>query len=203
MKNVFFVTSKRTIFLLGIKELIPKNSSLIVLCNGPFHLYNYHAEENNIIIMDMHQLYNGLEYCLDFDWSAKVAILNDCLTVNTFDINNFEIVLHENDTIYEIEKALHKATSSSSYVSDKAKTLIAKKFITSQINIITNVLTKQERTILELIGQGNANAHISEKLHISKATVSKHKNNIKKKLNCNSIYELVYLANQYLLKQKT
>jgi DNA-binding CsgD family transcriptional regulator len=200
--NNFFVASEREIFLLGVSELIPKKNSFIFLCQGPFNSLPRHAEDNNILIIDLHQLNNGLQPCLDFDWSVKVAFLSDCITVNTFDIDKFEVILHENDSAHEIEKGLEKATLPASYVSNKSKSCIAQKFIKSQFDVISNLLTNQEKTIFKLISQNHNNAYIAESLHVSKATVSKHKNNIKKKLHCNNMYEVLYLANQYYVKHK-
>ena len=52
-------------------------------------------------------------------------------------------------------------------------------------------LTKQEKIILKMIGNGVSNIEISNQLFISKHTVFTHKKNIYKKLDINSTQELV------------
>ncbi|WP_026778130.1 helix-turn-helix transcriptional regulator [Polaribacter sp. Hel_I_88] len=52
-------------------------------------------------------------------------------------------------------------------------------------------LTKQEKIILKMIGNGVSNNDIGNQLFISKHTVSTHKKNIYRKLDINSLQELV------------
>lgn len=54
-----------------------------------------------------------------------------------------------------------------------------------------NILTKRERQVLELIGEGHNNKHIGKKLDLSPKTIARHRERIMKKLNMHSRTDLV------------
>lgn len=56
------------------------------------------------------------------------------------------------------------------------------------------ILSRREKEILQLIGQGKTSREISEKLFISKYTVDTHRKNITRKLNLKGFNELVKYA---------
>lgn len=56
------------------------------------------------------------------------------------------------------------------------------------------ILSRREKEILKLIGQGKTSREISEKLFISKYTVDTHRKNITRKLNLKGFNELVKYA---------
>ena len=58
----------------------------------------------------------------------------------------------------------------------------------------SSALSLRERDIISLLAQGNSNSGVAEKLFISPNTVRTHRKNIYKKLEINSIQELVSLA---------
>ena len=57
-----------------------------------------------------------------------------------------------------------------------------------------NILTKRERQVLELVGEGHNNKYIGEKLSLSPKTIARHRERIMKKLNMHSRTELVKFA---------
>ena len=57
-----------------------------------------------------------------------------------------------------------------------------------------NILTKRERQVLELVGQGHNNNFIGEKLGLSPKTIARHRERIMKKLNMHSRTDLVKFA---------
>ena len=57
-----------------------------------------------------------------------------------------------------------------------------------------NILTKRERQVLELVGEGRNNQYIGEKLDLSPKTIARHRERIMKKLNMHSRTELVKFA---------
>ncbi len=63
-----------------------------------------------------------------------------------------------------------------------------------KIQSIRETLTKREREILKLIGEGNKNKEIADQLYISVNTVEKHRSNLMEKLNVHSTAALVALA---------
>jgi two-component system response regulator NreC len=62
------------------------------------------------------------------------------------------------------------------------------------IQSVWETLTKRERGILKLIGEGHKNKDIAEQLYISVNTVEKHRSNIMEKLNLHSTAALVAYA---------
>lgn len=57
-----------------------------------------------------------------------------------------------------------------------------------------NILTKRERQVLELVGEGDNNKKIGDKLGLSPKTIARHRERIMKKLNMHSRTELVKFA---------
>jgi two-component system response regulator NreC len=57
-----------------------------------------------------------------------------------------------------------------------------------------NILTKRERQVLELVGEGHNNKVIGKKLSLSPKTIGRHRERIMKKLNMHSRTELVKFA---------
>jgi len=62
------------------------------------------------------------------------------------------------------------------------------------IQSVWETLTKRERGILKLIGEGHKNKDIAEQLYISVNTVEKHRSNVMEKLNLHSTAALVAFA---------
>jgi len=60
-----------------------------------------------------------------------------------------------------------------------------------------NELSKREKEIISLLAQGQNNSRIGDQLYISVNTVHTHRKNIYKKLNVNSVQELVSVAYRY------
>lgn len=58
-------------------------------------------------------------------------------------------------------------------------------------------LTRREREILQMVAEGNTNAQIAEKLHISQRTVETHRGNLMFKLRFESQADLVRFAVQH------
>lgn len=57
-------------------------------------------------------------------------------------------------------------------------------------------ITEREREILQMVGEGNTNAQIAEKLNISSRTVEKHRSNLMSKLGLTSPTDVVRFAIQ-------
>lgn len=65
---------------------------------------------------------------------------------------------------------------------------------TAPSNADLNILTERERQVLELVGEGQSNNDIGEKLDLSPKTIARHRERIMKKLNMHSRTELVKFA---------
>lgn len=57
-----------------------------------------------------------------------------------------------------------------------------------------DALTPREREVFQLIAIGKANKEIAAMLHLSVGTVKKHRENLQRKLSCNSAAEIARLA---------
>ncbi|TRX54350.1 helix-turn-helix transcriptional regulator [Fulvivirga sp. M361] len=53
------------------------------------------------------------------------------------------------------------------------------------------LLTKREKNILKLLGEGYNNPQISEKLHISRRTVENHRKSVNRKLNIKNFHDII------------
>lgn len=58
-------------------------------------------------------------------------------------------------------------------------------------------LTKREKEIIDLIAQGKNSREISDTLFISRHTVEQHRKNINKKLNVNSVAEIINFSHAF------
>lgn len=65
-------------------------------------------------------------------------------------------------------------------------------------------LTEREEEVLQLLAEGYSQKEVAYKLYISYHTMVTHKNNIQRKLNAKSCFQLGVLAERYkLIKQKS
>ncbi len=64
----------------------------------------------------------------------------------------------------------------------------------AKIESVWEILTRREREILKLIGEGHKNKEIAKQLYISVNTVEKHRSNIMDKLNLHSTAALIAFA---------
>ena len=65
---------------------------------------------------------------------------------------------------------------------------------TLKTRTVWETLTKREREILKLIGEGHRNKEIADDLHISVKTVEKHRANLMEKLNLHNVQALTAFA---------
>jgi len=56
---------------------------------------------------------------------------------------------------------------------------------------VENTLTRREREVLEMIGQGNTSRQIADRLNLSVYTVNNHRKHICKKIGLHSTAQLV------------
>jgi DNA-binding CsgD family transcriptional regulator len=62
-------------------------------------------------------------------------------------------------------------------------------------------LTEREKEIISFLSEGFSNSETAEKLNISEDTVKQHRKNIKKKINLNSLPELIRFAQAFELNR--
>lgn len=94
----------------------------------------------------------------------------------------------KNSSLAKVVEAIRTVARNETYF-DSA--IIAERNLEDEEEI---VLSKREKEILRLIGEGKSSNEISEVLEIAKATVDTHRKNILKKLNIQGKTELVRFA---------
>lgn len=94
----------------------------------------------------------------------------------------------KNSSLAKVVEAIRTVARNETYF-DSA--IIAERNLADEEEI---VLSKREKEILRLIGEGKSSNEISEVLEIGKATVDTHRKNILKKLNIQGKTELVRFA---------
>jgi two-component system response regulator NreC len=98
----------------------------------------------------------------------------------------------------ELLTAIQVAASGEVYLYPSLAKLLVKDYLTHETvdrdNQNLNKLTAREQEVLTLLADGDSNAEIAKKLSISPKTVSRHRENIMRKLNLRSRTELVKYA---------
>lgn len=97
----------------------------------------------------------------------------------------------------ELVQAIYTVFAGDAYIHHSVAGSLVQGFLTQDHSDEENrvsVLTDREREVLVLIGKGLRNQDIAERLDISAKTVSRHRENILKKLNLNSRSELIRYA---------
>lgn len=99
----------------------------------------------------------------------------------------------------ELIEAIRSVSRGNKYLSPKLSTLVVDEYIRpkQRVHDPLDDLTDREREILQLIGEGNSNKGIAEKLFISVKTVETHRTNLANKLNIHKTAELI----QYAIKR--
>lgn len=98
----------------------------------------------------------------------------------------------------EIQKAIIIAAQGQKYISPQQKNLFANQFLTGDEEASHQKLTDREYQIMLLLTSGLSHSEISQKLAISKNTLSNHRNHILKKIGVSNIAELT----KYVIKKQ-
>ncbi len=102
----------------------------------------------------------------------------------------------------ELIEAVNSAVNGKKYLTQSQKYFFANQFISGeQEKGDYESLTDREYQVLYLLASGNTKTEISEKLSISKNTLSNHRNNILKKLNLANNVELTKYALSHQIVQ--
>lgn len=96
----------------------------------------------------------------------------------------------------ELIEAIRSVARGNKYLSPKLSTLVVDEYIKPRSRVADPLesLTEREREILQLIGEGNSNKDIAEKLFISVKTVETHRTNLANKLDIHKTAELIQYA---------
>lgn len=105
-------------------------------------------------------------------------------------------------SINEFATAISTVAEGKKYLSPDVSANIVKGYINTEKagTSATSILSRREREVLRLVTEGKSNKEIGEILFISPRTVEKHKESLKKKLQCSTNVELaVYSLRQGIL----
>ncbi len=103
-------------------------------------------------------------------------------------------------SLHDIEKTLDSKFKEIIYVSDKKEVIFSKlnniirESTLSDSKIITNELSKREKSILKMVAKGHTTKEIAEKFFLSAHTVITHRKNITAKLGIKTISGLTVYA---------
>lgn len=100
-------------------------------------------------------------------------------------------------TFYELVQAIKTAISGETYISSKASSSIAAEYVKNpgRKTALSEVsLTQREREVLRLLAEGKSSKEIAQHIKMSFKTVDACRRKIMKKLNVNSLAELVKYA---------
>ena len=99
-------------------------------------------------------------------------------------------------SIEEFETAIATVASGKMYLSPDVSAHVVDGYLNRNESkeADLNFLSRREREVLSLISEGRGNKDIGETLFISPRTVEKHKESLKKKLQCNSSVELALFS---------
>ena len=104
----------------------------------------------------------------------------------------------KNDTYSELLTAINSLLAGKSYISPSVSGKVLEGYLEGRQTLkkVTSweSLTKREREVLKLVGEGYSSVKIGEMLNISPKTADKHRSNIMNKLNLHSASSLTAYA---------
>jgi DNA-binding NarL/FixJ family response regulator len=106
--------------------------------------------------------------------------------------------LLKDDDIEDVIAAIHSVFLGNRFLSSQVSELVIDSFLagTEIPSKMEERLTRREREVLQLIGEGNINTQIAEKLNISPRTVEKHRANLMSKLGLATQADVIRFAIQ-------
>ncbi|MFT7679689.1 MAG: DNA-binding NarL/FixJ family response regulator [Planctomycetota bacterium] len=96
----------------------------------------------------------------------------------------------------ELSVALHAVHRGDLYISPRVTKVLMTRGLgkTSEASTRVDSLTPREREVFQLLALGRSNKEVAQKLEVSLGTAKKHRENLQRKLECNSAAELARLA---------
>ncbi len=151
----------------------------------------------DVILMDINLPdMSGIELCKEVKAMYPSIFIIGLSTFNQYSYiekmmdNGASGYVLKNATQEEIMEAIHAALKNKTYFSREAAQTMRKD------DSIKIILTRREKEVLELIGDGMTNNEIAQKLFVSVTTVDTHRKNLLAKFEARNIASLVKMAVQ-------
>jgi DNA-binding NarL/FixJ family response regulator len=104
----------------------------------------------------------------------------------------------KDSTLSELSMAMNSVLSGDCYLSPGISKTVLRGYLAGRKSLKSSVpwdtLTKRERQVLKLIGEGHTSKEIAHYLHISLKTAQKHRYNLMRKLDLHSVSALTSYA---------
>jgi two-component system invasion response regulator UvrY len=181
---------------------IPNFEIIAEVSNGDELLQLLNTEKTDLVIVDMNMPgKDSLDLIANIQKdhaSIKIVVFtmntDEQLALRLFKLGVKAYINKEEPSDVIIE-AVKKASFNEVFLTKQQQNTFASKLINGEEEILAHEkLTDKEYQVFCLLTEGKSKTEISEKLQISKNTISNHRNNILKKLNLNNTVELTRYA---------
>lgn len=196
-----FIVDDHSIVVEGISSLLQREKDIEMTgsaANAINCLQYFTNHTADIILMDISLPdMNGVDLCREIKKNYPGIMV---LALSTFNQGTYVRKMLEsgasgyllkNANRHEIIAAIKKVTTGKTYLSPEASQAL--KSETQKLQAIPH-LTKREKEVLQLIGEGFTNLQIAEQLFISVDTVESHRKNLHTKLNVKNTATLIRYA---------
>ena len=105
--------------------------------------------------------------------------------------------LLKNCAFEELTKAIHSVIEDQTYLSSGIAEVVTKEYVrrlTETELTAPTILSDREREVLQLLAEGKSTKQVASCLHVSIKTIETHRRQIMRKLNINSLAELIKYA---------
>ena len=204
MEKTILLVDDHKIVRKGLKSIIEKNASLIVIgeaSNGREAIKFCEKNSPKIVVMDVAmEGLNGIEatrQILEINPSTKIIALSmhseKQFVLGMFKAGAYSYLLKDSDS-EELVSAILAVSRNEKYISQKLSNVLIENIGKSDKELQKDDLSTREREVLQLIAEGNSSKEIGEILFLSSKTVDVHRNNIMQKLDIHTLQDLTKYA---------
>lgn len=202
-----FIVDDHPMVIAGLKSLLYQLNDIEVIghsVNAIDAIAFLKRDQPDIILLDINLPdINGIDLCKKIKKefpSIKIlgiSTFSDRSYISRMIANGASGYLIKSASAEEISGAVHTVMQGKLYMSLEMEHVLQPSSVTS--SGLLPALTKREKEVLQLIGEGLTNNQIAEKLFISPLTVDSHRKNLLTKFNVNNTASLIKMAIQHQL----
>lgn len=207
-KVKILIVEDNQLFREGLKSLLASNTDYEFIAeaqDGLEALHLFRKKQPDFILLD-----------ISMPKLSGISVIKEIKSVNP-NIKILALTIHEseefvlqafdagangycvkNSSRQELQIAIQSVLEGKSYISPKVADHVILGYLESSKKLkkktVWDTITRREREILKLVGEGYKNRQIAELLNISLKTVEKHRANIMGKLDLHSASELTAYA---------